>query len=502
MRRWVRAAATSVAAVLVAAATTSMTAAGTASEAARPVSAPLTAGSSPAPARPNIVFVLTDDMRDGDLAHMPITRRLLVEQGLEFTDAISPHPLCCPARASLVTGQYAQNNGVRHNRGPHGGFAALDPTQEASLWFRRAGYRTGFVGKFLNGYGPHDVQPAGWTSWDALTKRVYDYHDFTMSNDGQPESFTDALLTDVIAERTEALTRRFARTGDPFVIYSWHLAPHYRIGPEGREPPPAAPRDRGLFRGESPPAASHRVLDRRRVADQPRYFRGRRPWSGRHLEREHRARLRALQPVDRAVGTLVRTLEEEGVLDDTYVVFASDNGFLLGEHEFVGKNVLSEPALQVPLVIRGPGVPRGVKSDLPATLVDLPATFAALAGLAPAWTVDGASLAPTLRGEPQLFRDTTLVQTGSDGGDGWAFRGVRTDRYLFATGSGEGVLYDRSVDPDETTNFYTDPAYARVRAALEQRRAALVDCHGWSCHRSFGALPEPALDTTPFGTSS
>src|ERR687897_150925 len=100
--------------------------------------------------RPNIVFVLTDDMRDDDLDHMPITRRLLAEQGMEFTDAISPHPLCCPARAQLATGQYAQNNGVQHNRGVHGGFQALDPTQEASTWFRDSGYRTGFVGKFLN----------------------------------------------------------------------------------------------------------------------------------------------------------------------------------------------------------------------------------------------------------------------------------------------------------------------------------------------------------------
>ena len=87
---------------------------------------------------PNLVFVLTDDMRDDDLDHMPITRRLLADQGMEFTDAISPHPLCCPARAQLATGQYAQNNGVQHNRGVHGGFQALDPTQEASTWFRDA----------------------------------------------------------------------------------------------------------------------------------------------------------------------------------------------------------------------------------------------------------------------------------------------------------------------------------------------------------------------------
>ena len=131
--------------------------------------------------RPNLVFVLTDDMRDDDLDHMPITRRLLADQGMELTDAISPHPLCCPARAQLATGQYAQNNGVQHNWGEHGGFQALDPTEEASSWFRDNGYRTGFVGKFLNGYGPHDVRPAGWTRWNALTRGVYDYVNFSIT---------------------------------------------------------------------------------------------------------------------------------------------------------------------------------------------------------------------------------------------------------------------------------------------------------------------------------
>ena len=129
---------------------------------------PGSAGSAGSGQRPNVVFVLTDDMRDDDLDHMPITRRLLADEGMEFTDAISPHPLCCPARAQLATGQYAQNNGVQHNRGVHGGFEALDPTQEASSWFRDSGYATGFVGKFLNGYGPRDPRPAGWTRWDAL----------------------------------------------------------------------------------------------------------------------------------------------------------------------------------------------------------------------------------------------------------------------------------------------------------------------------------------------
>ncbi|MDT0187421.1 sulfatase [Microbacterium sp. ARD31] len=445
------------------------------------------------PTRPNLVFVLTDDMRDDDLDHMPITRRLLVDQGMEFTDAISPHPLCCPARAQLATGQYAQNNGVQHNRGVHGGFQALDPTQEASSWFRDAGYRTGFAGKFLNGYHRNDVRPAGWTRWDALTRGVYDYVDFTMTGDGDPQDYTDSYVTSVIEQHTNDDIRDFAATGDPFVVYAWHLAPHYRISPEGgRGLPPAAPQDRGRFADDRPASFDDPAFNEDDVTDQPAYLRHLSPASPAEISAENAARLEALQAVDRAVGSLVDTLDEQGVLDDTYIVFSSDNGYSLGEHRFVGKDVLTDEALQVPLVVRGPGIAPGTTSDLPVTLVDLPATFAALTGVTPAWQVDGTSLLPTLRGEGQVFRDTTLIQTGRTLGDGWSHRGVRTERYLYGTDGRDGFLYDLLLDPDEMVNRIDDPAYAEVQAALELRRRELLTCAGWTCNQVFGPVPDPS----------
>ncbi|WP_299928263.1 sulfatase [uncultured Nocardioides sp.] len=446
--------------------------------------------------RPNLVFVLTDDMRDDDLDHMPITRRLLADQGMEFTDAISPHPLCCPARAQLATGQYAQNNGVQHNRGVNGGFDALDPTQEASVWFRAGGYRTAFAGKFLNGYHPGDVRPAGWSRWDALTRGVYDYVDFTMTGDGDPRRYTDSYITSVIEDRTNEAVRDFARTGDPFVVYAWHLAPHYRISPEGgRSLPPAAPQDQDLFLDERPSAFDDPSFNEEDVTDQPAYLRHRAPASRDEVAAENTARLQSLQAVDRAVGSLVQTLDDEGVLDDTYIVFTSDNGYSLGEHRFVGKDVLTDEALQVPLLVRGPGVVPGATSSLPATLVDLPVTFAALTGVTPQWQVDGTSLAPTLRGEPQPFRDTTLIQTGRTLGNGWSHRGVRTERYLYGTDGLDTFLYDRLLDPYEMVNLADDPAYAGVRSTLEMRRRELVDCAGWTCNQQFGPVPEPVTGT-------
>lgn len=447
------------------------------------------------PTRPNLVFVLTDDMRDDDLAAMPITRRLLADEGMEFTDAISPHPLCCPARAQLATGQYAQNNGVQHNRGVQGGFQALDPTREASSWFRDSGYRTGFVGKFLNGYGPHDVRPSGWTSWDALTRGVYDYVNFSMTGDGAPQRYTDSYITSVIEDHANRDVREFARSGDPFVVYAWHLAPHYRITPEGgRGLPPAMPQDRGRYRDARPTSFDSPSFDEADVSDQPQYLRHLAPADADEVRAENSARLESLQAVDRAVGSLVQTLDDEGVLDDTYIVFSSDNGYSLGEHRYVGKDVLTDEALQVPLLVRGPGIAPGTTSDLPVTLVDLPATFADLTGVSPRWQVDGTSLADTLLGGEQAFRDTTLIQTGRTLGDGWSHRGVRTDRYLYGTDGVDAFLYDHQDDPDEMVNLVDDPAYAGVREALEMRRSELVDCAGWTCNQVFGPVPEPVLE--------
>ena len=442
--------------------------------------------------RPNIVFVMTDDMRDDELRWMPHTRELLGERGIDFTDAISPHPLCCPARAQLVTGQYAQNNGVQHNAGPFGGFQALDPSQEISSWFSQDGYQTGFVGKFLNGYTDLDPRPAGWDRWDALSAGVYDYFDFAFDNDGSPETFRDDYVTDVIADRTNATVRTFAAKDDPFLIYSWHLGPHYRINRQGRPvPAPAAAVDKGRFAGAVPPALRTSAFNESDVLDQPRPFRNRRLARKDLVITEHRARLRALQSVDRAVESLVDTLRSVGELNDTVIVFASDNGYSLGEHRFIGKNVLTDEVLQVPLLVRGPGIGTGVTTDLPVTLVDLPATLTALAEVSPGWLLDGTSFVPSLIGQDQPFRDTTLVQTGDDGGDGWAYRGVRTSRYLYGVNGSDGFLYDSLRDPHQLANRLDDPAYADIRALLEQRRLELLSCRGATCNQTFGLLPEP-----------
>ena len=164
------------------------------------------------------------------------------------------------------------------------------------------------------------------------------------------------------------------------------------------------------------------------------------------------------------------------MLDDTYIVFSSDNGYSLGEHRFVGKDVLTDEALQVPLLVRGPGIAPGSTSDLPGHPGRPPRRPSPTSPASRrSGRSTGTSLAPTLLGEDQAFRDTTLIQTGRTLGDGWSHRGVRTDRYLYGTDGADGFLYDQLLDPDEQVNLIDDPAYAAVRSALELRRTELVD---------------------------
>ena len=445
--------------------------------------------------RPNVVVVLTDDQADYDLRWMPLTRRVLGEGGMEFTDAISPHPLCCPARAEMITGQYAQNSGVQHNNGPHGGYASLDPAQTIGQWFQAAGYQTGFVGKHLNGYHASEGRDPGWTLWDPLVQGVYDYVDFAFYNDGEGiATYEDDYVTTVVEERTNQAVRTFSQDDRPFFLYSFHLAPHYRFTGSGHAAdPPVQARDRDSYPDAVPPSMEKPSFNTATHGGAPDYLRARAKRSEAEVTETFRARIRALAAVDRSVASLVETLQETGEWDNTWLFFTSDNGYSLGEHRFVGKNVIAEEAFQVPLLVHGPGVVPGSTSELPVSLVDLPATIADLADVTPLRAVDGSSVAPALTGEPMPFRDTTLVQTGKSYGDGWGYRGVRTERFTYAVQGvgGDVILYDRAIDPYELVNRADDPTYGAVRAQLELRRQQLAGCRSWTCNPVFGRLPEP-----------
>ena len=446
--------------------------------------------------RPNILLITTDDQNTDDLRFMPHTRRLLARTGTSFTQAISPHPLCCPARAEILTGQYAQNNGVKHNHGLFGGFPMLDVRQTLGTWLQKDGYRTAFVGKFLNEYGEGGaVRVPGWNIWEPIVSHFYDYHATTffhrMRSTGRP------YTTDKISDRTVAYLRRLVARKAPFFLWASHVAPHgspTRTGLFG--PPRVSPRDAHVLGSVRAPSLRARSFDV--PGDGSAGLVGQaRTWTPDYVQHFYTQRIRALQSADRAVARAVRLLRRLGQLDNTYVFFASDNGFLLAQHRLIGKNVLYEENLRVPLLVRGPAV-QHQRSALPVTLVDLAPTILEIAGASSGVRLDGRSFLGDLRGRRIPWRDSQLIQTGRnvvvrDGSHGWTFRGVRTGRYTYGRDvlTGQRLLFDRRADPAELHNVVAVPAYQRVAAELERRTRLLTSCSGRSCNRSFGPVVEP-----------
>ncbi len=136
---------------------------------------------------PNVIVITTDDMRLDDLQYMPNTLRLLADEGVTFSQMLSPYPLCCPARAQLLTGQYSHNNEVQGNAWPRGGYYKLDGTNTLPVWLHDGGYETAFMGKYLNEYGERDEYeiPPGWDYWMGSVAGIHDYHRVTTSQGGR-----------------------------------------------------------------------------------------------------------------------------------------------------------------------------------------------------------------------------------------------------------------------------------------------------------------------------
>lgn len=456
-----------------------------------------------APAQPNVVLFLLDDMRPDEMRFLPRTRAWLASNGVNYQRAMSPHPLCCPARSGMLTGQYGQNNGVHHNQGPAGGFPSLiDPDDNVGTWAQARGYRTSYVGKFLNGYRATTLPDggfgyprlAGWDRWDPLVKDVYAYTRGVFYNG---DEFIDRYVTSETRQRTR---KALNASGDsPFFMWVNHTAPHKAqprrggkedVASEGAawDPPRYQKKYADNYRRLVPAWIRSPAFNESDLTDLPADM------QTSAVSREQmltlaRARARALRSVDDSIMGTLTDLERKGKLQDTYVVFTSDNGYQFGEHRYAGKNLMFNESLRIPLYVSAPDRAAGTVST-PVTLLDLTASIAEWTGSTPTRRIDG--LALDRAGE----RDTILIQSGNridPATDFWSYRGVRTDRYLFAAppDGGLGVLFDSERDPHQLTNRYADPAYVRVREELERRTAPLVGCSGWQCNRDFPDVPEP-----------
>jgi arylsulfatase A-like enzyme len=438
-----------------------------------------------------------------EMRWLPRTRRLLGGSGATFTRFTAPQPLCCPARAQILTGQYAQNNGVRDNSGPHGGIRAFEKAAPTALpvWLQQAGYRTGFVGKYLNAYTEqHGPQP-GWEWFNPTVRGLFDYRGFGQYDDGELTE-PAGYHTDYLADESADFIAGAASDDRPFFLWASYSAPHGTCRGDATgtcsAPPIPAARHQERYDGVRAPFLDDPAFNEADVSDKPRQVTSRGKVSTRAVQRLFAQRIRALAAVDDAVAATVRALREAGELDRTLIAFTSDNGFLFGQHRYVGKILGYEEAVRVPLLLRGPGIPEGVQRRQTTAMIDLAPTFADLAGAGPLVPVDGRSLLPYARGNARQRDRTLLVQAGARGPHrerkrAWMFRGVRTDRYTYLRWSDSGFveLYDRQRDPHQLRNLARDPRYSAIERILASRTKRLVRCEGEACRHHFRRFPQP-----------
>lgn len=452
---------------------------------------PSTPSSTTLGERPNIVFILTDDLDLRSIEFMPRLKDQIADQGMTFSNYFVTDSVCCPSRSSILRGQYVHNHGVLTNGGPNGGFERFrDQGHENSTvgtWLRATGYRTIYLGKYLNGYpGDNSTHvPPGWDEWHVpAAGSFYDNFKYELNENGTLVSYgrqSEDYLTDVLGRKAGNFIREAVEDGRPFFIHLATAAPH--------QPATPASRHEDLFAGIQAPRPPS--FDEEDLSDKPDWvFRYPRidPDAAAEIDVLYRTRLQSLQSVDESISQLVETLESEGLLSRTYVIFTSDNGFHLGEHRIPqGKQTAYEEAIHVPLIVRGPGVPAGRVIAEIALNIDFAPTFADLAAAGTPEFMDGRSLVDLLNGRAvSRWRNSALIEHWPHGGGQGIpeYAALRTvDRLYVEYVTGEKELYDLDADPFQLGSLHgtADPAdLERLSSRLETLRS----CAGPSCREA------------------
>lgn len=451
----------------------------------------------------NVVVILADDM---DWALFDGVPRLaaLKEQGTTLSNFVVTDSLCCPSRASILTGQYVHNHGVLSNSPATGGgwVTFRDNGLEENCigtWLQDAGVSTALVGKYLNGYGkaPRSKRhlPPGWDHFVTSTSgnRAYVGYDYELNRNGTISKYADGpedFLNDVL---TDDATQWLSETTEPFFLLFSSYNPHV--------PAPSSARNAGSHAGATVPKPA--AFNARGRAE-PSWLRATPALTERGIARLDRLWTRRLESAESIADTyeqVVAELERSGRLDSTLIIVTSDNGYHAGARRLpTGKQTPFWEDSVVPAVLIGPGIPKGETIDAMTSTIDLGPTIADLMGTqAPAWA-DGRSLVPLLEdpaGTP--WRTGVLLESLSKalpgdpdytGFDAPVFHALRTAGWLYVEYSGGEVgLYDRVNDPAEINNVVglTSPlVVSRLRTQLR----ALAACAGPSC-RAADIRPVP-----------
>lgn len=448
----------------------------------------LHAAVAPLAQQPNIVVFLTDDQDDYEsLRAMPNVNLLLAHRGVRFVNSFANNPVCAPSRASLLTCQATHNHGIwTNNANAGGGYAAFLHRDQHSLgpWMQAAGYRTAYIGKFVNPVGEEHRPAAGWDHWSVWIQRSGMWFDVMLNESGtlrlygaEPSEYS----TDLYARRAVEFIGQ--QTSQPFFLVVAPVAPHKPITP--------APRHAGTWTEPMPRPSNFnetvhdkawplRLLPKLMEEDIE------------HIENNYQRRMESLRAVDELVLAVMRKLRQTGKLANTRVIFTSDNGWSNGSHRWWGKQFPQDRMSRVPLLIAGAGIPRGEKREQLVTNLDVCATILAWSGATATTEVDGLSLVPLLAagGASAPWRDSIFMEGRVPGVEpSYWFTAIRTATEMHAEiayeGTTESEHYDMLADPRQRTNIFgTLDAETQNgwRARIEQRRS----CSGVSCNSIIG----------------
>ncbi|KAF9429661.1 hypothetical protein BGZ94_009938 [Podila epigama] len=483
--------------------------------------------------KPNFLVFLTDDQdrRMNSLDHLPLVQKYIRDEGTEFINYYTTTAMCCPSRVSLWSGQFAHNHNVTDEAPPHGSYTKFvsQKLDENWLptWLQEAGYSNNYIGKFINGVSPNlKHAPKGFEQhhWEPLVQPgIYTFYSPIFStNDGPLEKHDGVYQTDIISDKSIEILDGLAKNkSNPFLFVISPTAPHDEVWftPEGQfkfTPPVPAKRHEHLFQDLKAPRTPSFNPDKQ---DKVAWLKDLPQLNETEVERidaKYRARLQSLQATDELVERVIQRLEANGQLENTYIVYTTDNGYHLGTHRmFAGKQTAYEEDTNIPFIIRGPGIAKSKKSNAVATHTHFPATVLKLAGLPIPDSLDAHSI-PVLENEPLYGKDQAteafavefwtpaFVENTTAHYETNTYKSVRLigqDYNLLYTVwcTGEHEYYDLVKDPFQIKNIYGE-----TRTTLLDRLDALLNilrtCKGPTCRDPWSVL-HPQEDSVDVATN-
>lgn len=461
----------------------------------------------PAPQRPNVVFIFTDDHAAhaisayGSKVNRTPNLDRMAREGALFTNFFCTNAICAPSRAVLLTGLFSHLNGHRDNMSS---FDGSQPTFPKML--QEGGYSTAVIGKWHL-----ESDPTGFDHWEILPGQGLYYDPVFINRNGRHTE--DGYATDIITDKAIGWMQN--RPSDkPFFLMVQHKAPHRNWQPAIRhlsmfqsknlpEPPDlfddGATRNSG-FRQQMMSVAQHLTPNDVKMTEAPRGLdaKEKEVWDKHYAlenaklvkttdprertrllyQRYMKDYLRCIAAVDEGVGRILDYLRSSGLDDNTIVVYSSDQGFFLGDYGFYDKRWMYEPSLRTPLIVRWPGqAQKGVQIDALTQNIDFAPTFLEWAGVAVPQRLQGQSLVPLLKGQSKSVRDAIYYHYYESGGEHNVPKhfGVRTDRFKLVSyyETGEWELFDLQADPREKKNLHGLPSMRGVERALLARLLAL-----------------------------